>query len=165
MEEVSPDDPRIPPRVPIDRTRYIIDRRMKNGWTADGIGSFCPPEDEQYYIVIPIPEEDRRRAGMITAHNLDQFMSEDENGNFTFDLYSVEAENKLKRQNIHGIINERNEKIAESDWTQLADVYMDGVTRGKWNDYRRQLRDLPTTGVTYDEDFFPVSVNWPTPPQ
>jgi hypothetical protein len=158
------DTPDTPHRIPIDRTRYIIDRTTKNGWThADG--DFCDPDDIDNFIVIPIPEEDRRRAAMIHPFTLDQYMTEDADGNFTINLYSEEFVNRIKRQNIQGIIQERNVKIAETDWTQLADVYMDGVTRGKWNDYRRQLRDLPTTGITYDEDFFPVNVNWPTPPQ
>jgi len=158
------DTPNIPPRIPIDRTRYIIDRRTKNGWThADGV--FCESDDEDNFIVIPIPEEDRRRAAMIKSLNLKEFITEDTDGNFTFDLYSNDAINKFKRQNIKGIIKKRNEKLTETDWTQIPDVYMDDVTRGKWNDYRRQLRDIPSTGITYDEDFFPVSVNWPEPPQ
>jgi hypothetical protein len=158
------DNPNIPPRIPTDRTKYIIDRRTKNGWTSAD-GDFCDPDDVDNYIVIPIPEEDRRRAAMIHPFNLNRYMSEDTDGNFTFDLYSDNFVNGIKRQNIQGVIQERNKRLTETDWTQLADVYMDGVTRGKWNDYRRQLRDLPTTGITYDEDFFPVNVNWPTPPQ
>ena len=154
----------IPPRIPIDRTRYIIDKSTKNGWThADG--NFCDPDDIDNFIVIPIPEEDRRRAAMIKSFNLKEFMTEDTDGNFTFDLYSNDAINKFKRQNIKGVIKKRNEKLTETDWTQSPDVYMDGVTRGKWNEYRRQLRDLPTTGITYDEDFFTTGVTWPEPPQ
>tara|TARA_B110000305_G_C19373786_1_gene605861 strand:- start:122 stop:592 length:471 start_codon:yes stop_codon:yes gene_type:complete len=147
---------------------YIIDRRLKNGWCHDENRIPTGPngEDESSnYTVIPIPEEDRKRATMIEPFTLDQYMSEDSSGNFTVDLNPETFGTKIKRQNIQGIIQERNKKIAETDWTQLADVYMDGVTRGKWNDYRRQLRDIPTTGITYDEDFFPVSVNWPEPPQ
>ena len=147
---------------------YIIDRETKNGWCHDENRVPTGPngEDESSnYIVIPIPEEDREKASMIKPFTLDQYMTEDADGNFTINLYSEEFVNRIKRQNIQGIIQERNVKIAETDWTQLADVYMDGVTRGKWNDYRRQLRDLPTTGITYDEDFVPVNVNWPEPPQ
>ena len=147
---------------------YIIDRRLKNGWCHDENRIPTGPngEDESSnYTVIPIPEEDRKRATMIEPFTLDQYMSEDSSGNFTVDLNPETFGTKIKRQNIQGIIQERNKKIAETDWTQLADVYMDGVTRGKWNDYRRQLRDISTTGITYDEDFFPVSVNWPEPPQ
>ena len=115
--------------------------------------------------MIPIPEEDREKASMIKPLTLDQYMSEDSSGNFTVDLNPETFGTKIKRQKIQGIIQERNKKIAETDWTQLADVYMDGVTRGKWNDYRRQLRDVPNTGITYDENFTPVNVNWPEPPQ
>ena len=113
-----------------------------------------------------IPDTDIELAHkMIESHKVSPFIKIDDSGSYYLDIHTEEAKEACKRQNIQGIIQERNVKIAETDWTQLADVYMDGVTRGKWNDYRRQLRDLPSTGITYDEDFVPVNVNWPTPPQ
>lgn len=150
------------------KTHYIIDRRLKNGWCHDEDRVPTGPNDvdeSSHYIVIPIPEEDREKASMIKPFTLDQYMSEDSSGNFTVDLNPETFGTKIKRQKIRGIIQERNKRIAETDWTQLADVYMDDITRSKWNNYRRQLRDVPNTGITYDENFTPVNVNWPEPPQ
>jgi hypothetical protein len=50
---------------------------------------------------------------------------------------------------------ERNEKLTNSDWTQLADTNVDKTA---WAAYRQSLRDLPS--VTTDID----NVAWPTEP-
>ena len=50
---------------------------------------------------------------------------------------------------------ERNTKLASSDWTQVADAPVD---KAAWATYRQALRDVPTqTG-------FPWEVTWPTTP-
>jgi hypothetical protein len=50
---------------------------------------------------------------------------------------------------------DRNKRLAECDWTQLADAPVDDLT---WATYRQALRDIPSqTG-------FPWDVNWPTKP-
>ena len=49
----------------------------------------------------------------------------------------------------------RNKKLADTDWTQLADSNANATT---WGTYRQALRDLPTT------DGFPHNVTWPTEP-
>ena len=51
--------------------------------------------------------------------------------------------------------NERNRKLTESDWTQLADS---SANTTDWAAYRQALRDLPST------DGFPHNVTWPTEP-
>jgi hypothetical protein len=51
--------------------------------------------------------------------------------------------------------DQRNTKLAESDWTQLADSTVD---KAAWAAYRQELRDVPAqTG-------FPWEVTWPTQP-
>lgn len=50
---------------------------------------------------------------------------------------------------------ERNKKLADTDWTQLADSSADATT---WATYRTALRDLPTT------EGFPHNITWPTEP-
>ena len=50
---------------------------------------------------------------------------------------------------------ERNKKLADTDWTQLADSSADAAA---WATYRTALRDLPST------DGFPHNVTWPTEP-
>jgi len=50
---------------------------------------------------------------------------------------------------------DRDKRLADSDWTQLADNTAD---TNAWAAYRQALRDLPTT------DGFPHDVTWPTEP-
>lgn len=50
---------------------------------------------------------------------------------------------------------ERNQKLADTDWTQLADSSADATV---WATYRTALRDLPST------DGFPHNITWPTEP-
>ena len=49
----------------------------------------------------------------------------------------------------------RNQTLADTDWTQLADSSADATA---WATYRTALRNLPTT------DGFPHNVTWPTEP-
>ena len=51
----------------------------------------------------------------------------------------------------------RNKLLADSDWTRLDDVYMNAGVKTKWEDYRKQLRDI-TENIDLD------NVAWPTPP-
>ena len=50
---------------------------------------------------------------------------------------------------------ERNARLAESDWTQVADAPVD---KAAWATYRQALRDITT------QDGFPGSIEWPTEP-
>jgi len=50
---------------------------------------------------------------------------------------------------------DRDKRLADSDWTQLADNTAD---TNAWAAYRQALRDLPST------DGFPHDVTWPTEP-
>lgn len=54
-----------------------------------------------------------------------------------------------------GVRNERNKKLADSDWTQLADSSADATA---WATYRQALRDVPSQAD------FPHNVTWPTEP-
>ena len=50
---------------------------------------------------------------------------------------------------------QRNGRLIESDWTQIADSGVDATT---WHAYRQSLRDLPS------QPGFPWEVSWPEPP-
>lgn len=50
---------------------------------------------------------------------------------------------------------ERNQKLTDTDWTQLADSSADATV---WATYRTALRDLPSTNG------FPHNITWPTEP-
>lgn len=50
---------------------------------------------------------------------------------------------------------DRDQKLADTDWTQLADSSANATA---WGTYRQALRDLPST------EGFPHNVTWPTEP-
>ena len=50
----------------------------------------------------------------------------------------------------------RNRLLAETDWTQLADI--PAATRALYKEYRQKLRDIT------EQPGFPRHVEWPTPP-
>lgn len=50
---------------------------------------------------------------------------------------------------------QRNNLLAESDWTQVADAPVD---KAAWAAYRQSLRDIP------QQTGFPTEVTWPTAP-
>lgn len=52
--------------------------------------------------------------------------------------------------------SKRNALLASSDWTQVADAPVD---QAAWATYRQALRDVP------EQEGFPASVVWPTPPE
>ena len=56
---------------------------------------------------------------------------------------------------------ERNRRIAETDWMANSDVTMSG----DWKTYRQTLRDLPSTAEPkLDENGQLTNVTWPTKP-
>ena len=50
----------------------------------------------------------------------------------------------------------RNNYIAQSDWSQIADNGLTSAKRDEWKTYRQKLRDLDTSD--------PDSITWPTEP-
>lgn len=50
---------------------------------------------------------------------------------------------------------ERNRRLTECDWTQLADASVNSLA---WANYRQELRDIP------QQAGFPASVIWPEKP-
>ena len=62
---------------------------------------------------------------------------------------------------------ERNKRIAETDWTQLKDVDLDMIRERNWKNYRQALRDLPTKSnpkLNSIGDLDMSSVTWPDKP-
>ena len=57
---------------------------------------------------------------------------------------------------------ERNRKLAETDWMANSDVTLSD----DWKTYRQALRDLPSTASpTLDEEGNLTNVTWPTKPE
>lgn len=53
---------------------------------------------------------------------------------------------------------ERNNKLAQSDWTQLPDAPLSNAEKAAWQEYRHALRMLPQN----TED--PTNPTWPQEP-
>lgn len=52
----------------------------------------------------------------------------------------------------------RNQLLAQSDWTQLADVPLSAEKRQQWETYRQALRDISSQAK------FPWRIDWPVAP-
>ena len=53
---------------------------------------------------------------------------------------------------------ERDKKLTDTDWTQMADSPLSDSDKTAWATYRQSLRDLPTASG------FPHTMTWPTEP-
>ena len=63
--------------------------------------------------------------------------------------------------------DERNYRLAQTDWTQLKDIDLDVIRERNWKNYRQALRDLPSNSNPKLDSFGNLdlsSVNWPTKP-
>ena len=62
---------------------------------------------------------------------------------------------------------ERNKRIAETDWTQLKDILLDSIREKNWKEYRQALRDLPAKSNPKLDSYGALdmsSVTWPDKP-
>jgi len=62
---------------------------------------------------------------------------------------------KAKAKKERKIRDERDQLLASSDWTQVADAPVD---QSAWAEYRQALRDVPS------QKGFPNSIVWPDKP-
>jgi hypothetical protein len=53
---------------------------------------------------------------------------------------------------------DRDKRLADTDWTQLIDSPFSNDTNGVWQAYRQALRDIPS------QEGFPWDVTWPEKP-
>ena len=77
-------------------------------------------------------------------------------------VVELEAEEPFKL-----LREERNKKLAETDWTQLKDISLDSIREKNWKEYRQALRDLPngsTPKLDSNGDLDMSSVTWPDKP-
>ena len=62
---------------------------------------------------------------------------------------------------------ERNRRLAETDWTQLKDIDLDIIRERNWKNYRQALRDLPSKSNPKLNSYGNLdmsSITWPTKP-
>jgi hypothetical protein len=86
-------------------------------------------------------------------------VTQDEQGRW-FTKYSVvdmnqEAKNALDTTQAEAMRKQRNEKLKDSDWTQIADSTAD---KAVWATYRQALRDITA------QSGFPWDITWPSAP-
>lgn len=67
----------------------------------------------------------------------------------------VEAMAAHDAQQAKGVRDDRNKRLADCDWTQLADAPVDDLV---WAAYRQGLRDVPLQAG------FPWDISWPEAP-
>lgn len=76
---------------------------------------------------------------------------------------------EFKQNFINEVRQERNRRIAETDYIYMPDVNVSEEYKTAMNTYRQQLRDIPTVTEQWldDKDLFSVSVwgvPWPEKP-
>jgi hypothetical protein len=81
-------------------------------------------------------------------------------GDKWFTKYSVsdmddEGKANVDANQAKSVRDERNKKLADCDWTQLADSTAD---KEAWATYRQALRDIPA------QEGFPFDIQWPEMP-
>jgi len=81
----------------------------------------------------------------------------------------AELMEEFKQKFINEVREERNKKIAETDYIYMPDVNVSEEYKTVMNTYRQQLRDIPTITEEWlvDKDLFSVSiwgVPWPEKP-
>ena len=92
---------------------------------------------------IPTPENTPKPEYAPSTHNLEWFG----------DRWEV-----VEKPDWVHIRIKRNELLAQSDWTQLADAPLTAEQKNAWTVYRQALRDVPSSFAT------PEEVIWPTTP-
>jgi hypothetical protein len=73
-------------------------------------------------------------------------------------LTSDQLQIKILESHKNFVRQERDRRLAECDWTQVADVPLTEEKKNEWILYRQSLRNLPSTIV----DVSPI--NWPSKP-
>ena len=78
----------------------------------------------------------------------------------TWELQSLSADSiaEIDENQAKNIRTERNQRLADCDWTVLTDSPLTTAKKTEWKTYRTALRDIPS------DSGFPHSVTWPTEP-
>jgi len=88
-----------------------------------------------------------------TKHSVGPVFTDNEEG--TADQQMAAYKAMKDAEQAKAVRADRGRRLAETDWTQLADAPVD---KAVWATYRQALRDMPTQAG------FPWNVQWPTQP-
>ena len=81
----------------------------------------------------------------------------DDDGTFSLTTDPTKVQARLDAQ-WTSVRTQRNQLLAQSDWTALSDAHLSQDKKDAWFTYRQALRDLP------DEVTDPTHVDWPLDP-
>jgi len=71
-------------------------------------------------------------------------------------VFTAPADTRTEAEKADQIRAERDSKLAETDWTQVADA---PISQEDWATYRALLRSIP------EQEGFPNEVTWPVEPE
>lgn len=118
----------------------ILTAELLSSFDADPVLNGATPQATRYQVVA--------RDGV-----------EEVNGQWFTRFVLVDMEDEAKAavdaQQAAAIRSDRNRRLSESDWTQVADAPVD---QAAWAVYRQALRDVTT------QEEFPWNVTWPVEP-
>ena len=107
----------------------------------------------------------------LTSTPIENFTMEFQEGSptVTREEIVVEYERQVAIEPQTRLREERVLKLKDSDWTVLPDSALSSAKKTKWETYRQELRDLPSTQSptidTNDDGFETLkNVTWPTEP-
>lgn len=76
-----------------------------------------------------------------------------------FEAQQAAAQAQQRQNEFNRVRSERNELLAQSDWTQMPDSPLTSAKKQEWAQYRQQLRDFMETVTD------PSTVQFPQKPQ
>jgi hypothetical protein len=62
----------------------------------------------------------------------------------------------MDAMNLSQVRNQRDQLLAQSDWTQMPDSPLSPEVKAAWAQYRQELRDLPENLLSDVENWFDV---------
>jgi hypothetical protein len=74
---------------------------------------------------------------------------------FTYAEYSAKYAEIEADQPTYHLRIQRNQLLAQCDWTQAADSPLDDATKAEWATYRQALRDITNTYSSLEDVVFP----------
>jgi hypothetical protein len=114
--------------------------------------------DENYKKIYILEEHNKYIPFLINQFNdkMGLYITDD----YKLDVTSKKFREDYRRHYISDILDLRDKKLADTDWTRLDDINMDNLTSNAWKEYRQKLRDLPEN-IEYGENVDILPVTWP----
>ena len=107
--------------------------KTTNGFYASDINYPNPPDD-----LVEITAE--THAALMAAQSTGKIITSDAKGH----PIAIDPPAPSREAKMTDLQRERDRRLAASDFSQLADAPLDAATKIAWQNYRQQLRDLPS---------------------